>query len=115
MNEKDPLLELAGLLGLRDRVEPKLSLRVKLAREIQQDGRALMDGEVVCGFVDEHGDAAVRVDLEVPVLLLLIGAVGSVHLERAVIVVDGARVRQLQLLEEERRATAIRCLASPEE
>lgn len=70
MPENKPLL---GLAGLELVLEAEVVVRVVVADEVEKDGGGLEDGEggglVV---VDEDGDAAVGVETEEPLLLLLV-------------------------------------------
>ena len=68
--EEDPLQHLAVLVRARLRVERELELGVVVLLEVEQDRGGLEDGEVVAVAVDEDGDAAVRVHLDEPWLLL---------------------------------------------
>ena len=71
MPEEEPLQTLVPLQLV---LEPELVLLVRELQQIQQLGRRLHHGEGrVLGVVDEDGDAAVGVQAQEPLLLLLVG------------------------------------------
>ena len=68
--EEDPLEQLAVVVRIGLAIEGELVVLVVVLLEVQQDGRGLEHIEVVAGAVDKRRDAAVRVHLDEPWLLL---------------------------------------------
>lgn len=74
MLPRDPLL--GDRVIVRVDGEAELVLRVVVARQVEEDGETLEDGEVMAVVVDNGGDAAIGVDGGEPRLLL--GVLGDV-------------------------------------
>ena len=99
MLPRDPLL--GDRVIVRVDGEAELVLRVVVARQVEEDGETLEDGEVMAVVVDNGGDAAIGVDGDEPRLLL--GVLGDVDgLEREL----GA-VGLLELLQEDADLDAV--------
>lgn len=62
-----PLLRPRHIIGIGER---ELVFRIVVSRQVEQNGSALEHGKVVAIMINDSGDAAIRVDLEVPGFLL---------------------------------------------